>query len=56
MRNWWIVATSAGGAALIGVAVGDWYSVSYTAGMVLAGAGAAIGAVFGSFLAKASRS
>src|SRR5262249_28952994 len=56
MRNWWIVATSGGGAGLIGVAVGDWYSVSYTAGMVLAGAGAAIGAVFGSFLAKASRS
>jgi hypothetical protein len=51
MRNWWIPAICAGGAALIGVAVGDWYSVSHTVGMVLAGAGAGIGAVIGSVLA-----
>jgi hypothetical protein len=51
MRNWWIPAVCAGGGALIGVAVGDWYSVSHTVGMVLAGAGAGIGAVIGSVLA-----
>ena len=53
MRNWWVVAICAGGGALIGVAVGDWYSVSHTVGMVLAGAGAGIGAVIGSVLAAA---
>jgi hypothetical protein len=51
MRNWWIPAICAGGGALIGVAAGDWYSVSHTVGMVLAGAGAGIGAVIGSVLA-----
>jgi len=56
MRNWWIAALCAGGGALIGVAVGDWYSVSHTVGMVLAGAGAAIGAVIGSVLAAAKAS
>jgi H+/Cl- antiporter ClcA len=52
MRNWWIPAICAGGGGLIGVAAGDWFSVSHTIGMVLAGAGAAIGAVFGAVLAQ----
>ena len=56
MRNWWVPAIRAGGGALIGVAVGDWYGVSHTGGMVLAGAGAAIGAVIGSVLAAAKAS
>jgi len=56
MRNWWVPAICAGGGGLIGVAVGDWYSVSHTVGMVLAGAGAAIGAVIGSVLAAAKAS
>ena len=54
MRNWWMAAICGGGGALIGVAVADWYSVSHTIGMVLAGAGAAIGAVIGSVLATKS--
>jgi len=56
MRNWWIAAICAGGGALIGVAVGDWYSVSHIVGMVLAGAGAGIGAVIGSVVAAAKAS
>jgi len=57
MRNWWIPAVCAGGGALIATAVGDWYSVSHTVGIVLASAGGGIGGVIGAILAtKASLS
>ena len=55
MRNRWIPAICASGGAVIAVALGDWYSVSNTVAMMLAGSGGAIGAVIGSVLATKIR-
>src|SRR5262249_9882386 len=56
MRNRWIGPICAGGGALIGVAVGDWFNVSLIVGMLLTGACAGIGALIGSALAAAKAS
>jgi len=47
----WMLVICAGGGALLGAAVGDLVGLSHVVGMVLAGAGGAIGAGVGLTLA-----
>ena len=47
----WMLVMCAGGGALLGAAVGDLFGVSHMVGIMLAGAGGAIGAGVGLNLA-----
>jgi hypothetical protein len=48
----WILVICAGGGALIGAAIGDLFGVSHLTGMILSGAGGAVGACGGLNLAS----